>query len=225
MARIAGLSGGEAGPYLTLAYHFTRRSIRQLTGRRTDPIFDPIESCAHLPRLLRGYALLEQATAELHRIDRRPRPLAELKAATLSHREYCIDLGPRAWRPWGVTDEDLLALPSYQTSALFTKLDKCSASLSAIFMSSVPSTCLIPSTRQSRRPTRHTPHCKLNKLRQPDSRRPARTHGPTATRASRVAMPETELDDMRSASQAGDTIRKRAESAIGVLVVRTTRLN
>ena len=163
MARIAGLSAGEAGPYLTLAYHFTCRSIRQLTGRETDPIFDPIEMYAHLPRLLRGYALLEQATAELHRIDR-PRPLAELKAATLSHREYCIDLGPRVWRRWGVTDEDLLALPSYHTSALFTKLDKRSASfsLSAIFMSSVPSTCLFPSTRQSRHPTRHTSHCRLN---------------------------------------------------------------
>jgi hypothetical protein len=33
MARITGVSAREAGPYVKLAYRFTRRSIGQLTGR------------------------------------------------------------------------------------------------------------------------------------------------------------------------------------------------
>jgi alkylhydroperoxidase family enzyme len=43
--------------------------------------------------LFKGYAKLEQATAKLHRLDKRLHALAELKAATLTHCEYCIDMG------------------------------------------------------------------------------------------------------------------------------------
>jgi 4-carboxymuconolactone decarboxylase len=79
---------------------------------------------AHVPGLLRGFARLEQATARLHRVDKRLRALAELKAATLTHCEYCIDLGSQISRRWGLSDAELLALPSYRSSALFTDLDK-----------------------------------------------------------------------------------------------------
>lgn len=123
MARMAGVSAAEAGPYLKLVYRLTRRSIRQLTGREPERIIEPIEMYAHVPALLRGYARLEQATAKLHRVDRRLRALAELKAATLTHCEYCIDMGSQVSRQWGLTDDELLALPSYRTSALFTELD------------------------------------------------------------------------------------------------------
>src|SRR5438132_4794266 len=47
-----------------------------------------------------------------------------MKAATLTNCEYCIDLGSQISRRWGLSDEELLALPSYQTSALFSDLDK-----------------------------------------------------------------------------------------------------
>lgn len=67
---------------------------------------------------------LEQATAKLHRLDKRLHALAELKAATLTHCEYCIDMGSAISRQWGLTDEEILALPSYQTSPLFSELDK-----------------------------------------------------------------------------------------------------
>jgi 4-carboxymuconolactone decarboxylase len=79
---------------------------------------------AHLPSLLKGYAKLEQATAKLHGLDRRLHALAELKAATLTHCEYCIDMGSQVSRRWGLSDEELLALPSYRTSPLFSELDK-----------------------------------------------------------------------------------------------------
>jgi 4-carboxymuconolactone decarboxylase len=124
MTRIAGVSSREAGPYVKLAYRFTRRSIANLTGRETERMIEPLEIYAHVPGLLRGYAKLEQATAKLHRVDKRLHALAELKAATLTHCEYCIDMGSQIARRWGLSDEELLALPSYRTSALFTDIDR-----------------------------------------------------------------------------------------------------
>ncbi|HUY44408.1 MAG TPA: carboxymuconolactone decarboxylase family protein [Streptosporangiaceae bacterium] len=124
MARIARVPARGAGLGVKLAYHFTRRSIRQLTGRAPDRMIEPLEVYAHVPGLLRGYGRLEQATARLQRVDKRLRALAGLKAATLTQCEYCIDMGSQISRRWGLTDEELLALPAYRTSALFTDLDK-----------------------------------------------------------------------------------------------------
>lgn len=124
MTRISGVPGNKAGPYVRLIYFFARRSLAQLTGRQPEGIIEPLQMYAHLPSLLKGYAKLEQATAKLHGLDRRLHALAELKAATLTHCEYCIDMGSQVSRRWGLSDEELLALPSYRTSPLFSELDK-----------------------------------------------------------------------------------------------------
>ena len=124
MTRIAGVSAKEAGLYVKLAYRFTRRALEKLTGRDPERMIEPIEMYAHLPGLLRGYAGLEQATAKLDRVDKRYKALAELKAATLTHCEYCIDIGSQIARRWGLTDQELLALASYRTSPVFSDLDK-----------------------------------------------------------------------------------------------------
>jgi AhpD family alkylhydroperoxidase len=124
MARIAGVSARDAGLGVKLVLFFTRRSIARLAGCEPDRMIEPVELYAHVPGLLRAYGRLEQATAKLHRVSRRIRALAELKAATLTHCEYCIDLGSQISRRWGLSDEELLALPSYRTSALFSDLDK-----------------------------------------------------------------------------------------------------
>ena len=124
MARINGISCARAGLYVRIAYHFTRRSIAKLTGRKTERMIEPLEMYAHVPVLFKGYAKFEQASAKLHRIDKRLHALAELKAATLTHCEYCIDMGSAISRQWGLTDEEILALRSYQTSPLFSELDK-----------------------------------------------------------------------------------------------------
>ena len=124
MARLAGVSARQAGPLVRLVYWFTRRHIGRLAGREPEHMIEPVEIYAHVPGLLRGYAKLEQATAKLDRLDDRYKALAELKAATLTQCEYCIDLGSQIARRWGLSDEQLLALPSYRTSSLFTDLDK-----------------------------------------------------------------------------------------------------
>jgi 4-carboxymuconolactone decarboxylase len=137
MTRIEGVSAREAGPLVKLAYFFTRRQIARLTGRETERMIEPLEMYAHVPGLLRGYARLEQATAKLHRFDERLKNLAELKAATLTHCAYCIDFGSQVARRSGLSDERLLALPSYRTSALFTDLEKLVLDY-AVGMSSTP---------------------------------------------------------------------------------------
>jgi alkylhydroperoxidase family enzyme len=93
MARIARVWGPDAGQEVEVALRYTRSGLAQLTGRETERMIEPMELYAHIPGLFRGYGMLEQATAELDRLDKRVRALAELKAATLTHCEYCIDLG------------------------------------------------------------------------------------------------------------------------------------
>jgi AhpD family alkylhydroperoxidase len=124
MARISRVSAQDAGQEVELTFHYTRQGLAELAGRETEGMIEPLELYAHVPRLLRGYATLEQATAELDRVDKRLRALAELKAATLTQCEYCIDLGSQISRQWGLSDEELLALPFYQTSPLFSHLEK-----------------------------------------------------------------------------------------------------
>lgn len=125
MARIRRVTARDAGLGVKLAFFFTRRSLARLTGgRQPERMIEPVELYAHAPGLLRAYGGLEQATAKLHRLDNRIKALAELKAATLTHCEYCIDLGSRIARGWGLSDEELLALPSYRTSPLFSDVEK-----------------------------------------------------------------------------------------------------
>ena len=128
MTRIVGISAREAGPLVRLAYFFTRRGFARLTGRETklmnERMIEPLKMYAHLPGLLLGIAGLEQATARLHCLDERLKNLAELKAATLTHCEYCIDLGSLLAQRSGLSEEKLLALPFYRNSSLFTDLEK-----------------------------------------------------------------------------------------------------
>jgi 4-carboxymuconolactone decarboxylase len=123
MARIATASAEQAGPDVEMALKYTRQGLAAMTGRETERMIEPLELYAHLPGLLRGLGAMEQATAELNGLDRRYQALAQLKAATLTNCEYCIDLGSQISRQWGLSDQELLALPSYRTSPLFSDLD------------------------------------------------------------------------------------------------------
>jgi AhpD family alkylhydroperoxidase len=124
LARIARVSAREAGLPVKIVSGFTRRGLAQVAGRDLEHMLEPLEIYALSPQLLLGYAMLEWTTAKLDRLDTRLRCLAELKAATLTHCEYCIDLGSQASRLAGLSDEQLLALPRYRESELFTDLEK-----------------------------------------------------------------------------------------------------
>jgi 4-carboxymuconolactone decarboxylase len=124
MARISRVSAQDANQEVGLTYLYTRQGLAELAGRETESMIELLELYAHVPGLLRGYATFEQATAELDHVDQRPQALVQLKAATLTHCEYCIDIGSQISRRWGLSDQELLALPLYQTSPLFSDLEK-----------------------------------------------------------------------------------------------------
>jgi AhpD family alkylhydroperoxidase len=111
-------------PFIRLLLRLARRETAKLTGRQTERMIEPFEAYAHLPRLAVSYGALEGATAKLHRVPERLKVLAELKAATMSTCEYCIDIGSTIARRAGVSEAQLLALPRYHDSAEFGELEK-----------------------------------------------------------------------------------------------------
>jgi AhpD family alkylhydroperoxidase len=124
MARIAGLQEGDAEEQVKLAYRYARQGMAELTGADAERGIEPLEMYAHAPALLAAVGTIEQATAELGRVDQRLKDLAELKAAMLTGCEYCIDLGAKVARRSSLSNEQLLALPRYQSSPLFNGLEK-----------------------------------------------------------------------------------------------------
>jgi AhpD family alkylhydroperoxidase len=137
MSRIEGVSPREAGPLTGIVLRVARRKTAKLAGRQTERMIGPLEAYAHLPRLMLGYGMLESATAALDRVPERLKVLAELKAATMTRCEYCIDIGSQIARRAGLSDEQLLALPRYRESDRFDELEKLVLDY-AVGMSSTP---------------------------------------------------------------------------------------
>jgi AhpD family alkylhydroperoxidase len=57
-------------------------------------------------------------------VDERLKYLVELKGAQMIGCEYCVDLGSQICRNSGLSDDELLALPRYRASELFTEREK-----------------------------------------------------------------------------------------------------
>jgi AhpD family alkylhydroperoxidase len=115
MARVAAVPASDAGWMVKLAYRFGPRMMKRLTGRVPEHGLEPMGLFAHIPKVMMAY----------FRLDQRLGDLAQLKAATMTHCEYCIDMGSQIGRHRsGVSDEQLLALPRYRQSTLFTEVEK-----------------------------------------------------------------------------------------------------
>ncbi|MCV7076777.1 carboxymuconolactone decarboxylase family protein [Mycobacterium szulgai] len=124
MPRLTGISDRDADLSTKIAFFFTKRRFKQLTGRETATMLEPLRMYAHIPRLLRAYGRLEQAETKLDILSPRQRTLAELKSATTARCEFCIDLGSQIARGLGITDEELRALSDYRNAACFSAVDK-----------------------------------------------------------------------------------------------------
>ncbi len=126
MTRIRGVSRSEAGPVVRLVYRFGPGMMRKMTGR--DPQagsgIEPIEIWAHQPKMMMGMGWFNQAVRSGKTVDERTRNLVELKGAQMIGCEYCVDLGSQICRNSGFSDAELLALPRYQSSDLFTEREK-----------------------------------------------------------------------------------------------------
>ena len=65
-----------------------------------------------------------QAVRKGKSVDERLKNLVELKGAQMIGCEFCVDLGSQICRNSGLSDDELLALPRYRQSDLFTEREK-----------------------------------------------------------------------------------------------------
>jgi alkylhydroperoxidase family enzyme len=126
MARIAGVTKAQAGPIVKLVYAFGPRMMKKLTGRdpQTGSGIEPMEIWALQPKMMMGMGRFNQAVRKGKSVDERIKNLVELKGAQMIGCEYCVDLGSQICRNSGFSDAELLALPRYQSSDLFTDREK-----------------------------------------------------------------------------------------------------
>lgn len=126
MARIQGVPRDQAGPMVRLVYWFMRKGMKKLTGR--EPAFgsgiEPAEVWAHQPKMMSGMGKFQQAVRKGRAVDERLKNLIELKGAQMIGCEFCVDLGSQICRNSGFSDGELLALPRYRQSDLFTEREK-----------------------------------------------------------------------------------------------------
>jgi AhpD family alkylhydroperoxidase len=92
--------------------------------RRFGKEMEPLDAYAHRPGLLFGYSALETAFERSGRLDNRFKLLAEMKAATLTGCEWCIDFGSMLSHGGGITEDQLRALPRYRDSDAFSEVEK-----------------------------------------------------------------------------------------------------
>jgi AhpD family alkylhydroperoxidase len=124
MSRIEGAQAKWNKPLLGVIYRTAHRKVGKIAERDTERAIEPLEVYGHLPGLLVGYGLFEGAVKKARLVDDRIKGLALVKAATLIHCEYCIDIASSVARKAGLSDAQLLALPSYRESDLFNDLEK-----------------------------------------------------------------------------------------------------
>jgi AhpD family alkylhydroperoxidase len=134
MARIEGV----AKPPLTakLAARFMPRAMRKLTGRdpQVNGGLEPLMIWAYKPKLMMAMGKYNQAVRKPGTLDERTRNLVELKGAQMIGCEFCVDLGSQICRNSGFSDQELLALPDYRTSDLFTEREKVALDFAAAIM-------------------------------------------------------------------------------------------
>jgi len=126
MARVLVVSKSKASPMVKIVYRFGPKMMRKLTGRapHNGSGIEPIEIWAYQPKMMMGMGRFNQAVRKGSSVDQRLKNLIELKGAQMIGCEYCVDLGSQICRNSGLSDEELLALPAYRSSDLFTTREK-----------------------------------------------------------------------------------------------------
>jgi AhpD family alkylhydroperoxidase len=121
-----GVSQKQAGPVIKLVYWFMRRGMKKLTGREAarGSGIEPVEIWAIQPKMMSGMGKFQQAVRKADSVDQRLKYLVELKGAQMIGCEFCVDLGSQICRNSGLSDEELLALPRYRQTDLFSEREK-----------------------------------------------------------------------------------------------------
>jgi len=109
-----------------IVYRFGPKMMKKLTGRepQNGSGIEPMEIWAYQPKMMMGMGKVNQAIRKGKSVDERLKHLIELKGAQMVGCEYCVDLGSQICRNSGLSDDELLALPDYPSSSLFTDREK-----------------------------------------------------------------------------------------------------
>ena len=136
MARIEGVPQDQAGPFVKLIYRFMRRGTKKLTGR--DAVhgsgIEPVELWARQPKMMTAMGRFQGAVRKGDLVDERTKYLIELKGAQMIGCEFCVDLGSQICRNSGFSEAELLAVPRYRQSDLFTEREKLAMDYAAAVM-------------------------------------------------------------------------------------------
>jgi AhpD family alkylhydroperoxidase len=126
MARIQGVPTRKASPVVKIVYRFGPKMMKKLTGRgpARGSGLEPMEIWAYQPKMMMAMGRFNQAIRKGNSVDGRLKNLIELKGAQMIGCEYCVDLGSQICRNSGLSDEELLALPNYGASNLFSDREK-----------------------------------------------------------------------------------------------------
>lgn len=136
MARIEGLSRKQASPMAKLVYSLLPKGMRKLTGRapQINAGIEPVTLWAHSPKMMIAMGKFNGSMRKGKSVPQRIQHLVELKAAAMIGCEYCVDLGSQISRKSGLTDEELLAIPRYGASGLFSAEEKAALDFTVGFM-------------------------------------------------------------------------------------------
>lgn len=104
------------GLLVRFAYWLARRKLGRVPG--------PVTAMAHNPSVLRAVGGYELSFERASACPTRLKELASVKVATLVGCRFCIDIGSSLARGHGVSEQELMALPFYETSDLLSPLDK-----------------------------------------------------------------------------------------------------
>jgi alkylhydroperoxidase family enzyme len=83
-----------------------------------------MEIWAHKPKLMVAMGKFNGAVRKPGALDDRIRNLCELKGAAMIGCEFCVDLGSQICRHCGFSDDELLAIPRYANTELFSEKEK-----------------------------------------------------------------------------------------------------
>ena len=115
-ARIEGVPENTRSPLIRTAYRESKRRYGQ--------VVDPLRVFAHHPKILIGYAAMEQAAERSHLVEERIKHLAELRAAMVPGCEWCCNFGSSISEAAGVSEDDLREVPTYASSERFSAVEK-----------------------------------------------------------------------------------------------------
>jgi alkylhydroperoxidase family enzyme len=136
MARIEGVPKNQASLMTKLVYRFGPKMMIKLTGRapHTGTGLEPMTIWAYSPKMMMAMGKFNGPMRKGTSVEQRIQHLVELKGAAMIGCEYCMDLGSQICRNSGFSDEELLAMPNYRTSQLFTDQEKAALDFAVGFM-------------------------------------------------------------------------------------------